>query len=262
MKMGAEKFDQYYDAFGFRDLTGIDLPGEARTDTLIYSKEDLGRTINIATNSFGQNFNVTMIQLASAFASLVNGGNLYKPHVVKSIVDPSGNVIKTYGTEIEKKTVSLEVSEEMKSMLRAVVEEGTGGIAGVLGYDIGGKTGTAQKLPRSDGKHLVSFIGYAPQEDPKVLIYVVVDEPNDPDQAHSVFAQEIAHNIMVQILPYLNIEKADPTLFDEKTEYTSMFTKIDTEGTVSGAGHDSEGEATTEDTGNNVEPETQPTEGA
>ena len=259
--IGAENFSNFQHLFGFGQRTGIDLPGEARTDTLIYSKEDLGRTINIATNSFGQNFNVTMIQLASAFASIVNGGNLYKPHMVKSIVDPSGNTQKTFSPEIEKKTLSPEVSEELKTMLRAVVEEGTGSIAGVLGYDIGGKTGTAQKLPRSEGKNLVSFIGYAPQEDPKVLIYVVVDEPNDPDQAHSVFAQEIAHNILVQILPYLNIEKTDPTLFDEKIEYTSMFTKIDTEGTVNVGNNAEEGDGT-ENTGNTGEQPTEPVEGA
>lgn len=260
--IGAENFSEYQHLFGFGQRTGIDLPGEARTDSLIYSKEDLGRTINIATNSFGQNFNVTMIQLASAFASIVNGGNLYKPHVVRSIVDPSGNVVKSFSPEIEKKTVSSEVSEEMKTMLRAVVEEGTGGIAGVLGYDIGGKTGTAQKLPRSAGKNLVSFIGYAPQENPKVLIYVVVDEPNDPDQAHSVFAQEIAHNIMVQILPYLNIEKADPTLFDEKKEYTPMFTSIETEGTVHTEQTGEEGQEAPESTENTAAPAPEPTEGA
>ncbi|MBP5164660.1 MAG: penicillin-binding protein 2 [Lachnospiraceae bacterium] len=259
--IGADNFSEYQHLFGFGQKTGIDLPGEARTDTLIYSKEDLGRTINIATNSFGQNFNVTMIQLASAFASIVNGGNLYKPHMVKSIVDPSGNTQKTFSPEIEKKTLSPEVSEELKTMLRAVVEEGTGSIAGVLGYDIGGKTGTAQKLPRSEGKNLVSFIGYAPQEDPKVLIYVVVDEPNDPDQAHSVFAQEIAHNILVQILPYLNIEKVDQTQFDEKIEYTSMFTKIDTEGTVNGGNNVAEGDGT-ENAGNTGEQPTEPSEGA
>lgn len=259
--IGAENFSNFQHLFGFGQRTGIDLPGEARTDTLIYSKEDLGRTINIATNSFGQNFNVTMIQLASAFASIVNGGNLYKPHMVKSIVDPSGNTQKTFSPEIEKKTLSPEVSEELKTMLRAVVEEGTGSIAGVLGYDIGGKTGTAQKLPRSEGKNLVSFIGYAPQEDPKVLIYVVVDEPNDPDQAHSVFAQEIAHNILVQILPYLNIEKVDQTQFDEKIEYTSMFTKIDTEGTVNGGNNVAEGDGT-ENAGNTGEQPTEPSEGA
>jgi stage V sporulation protein D (sporulation-specific penicillin-binding protein) len=101
--IGAENFSNFQHLFGFGQRTGIDLPGEARTDTLIYSKEDLGRTINIATNSFGQNFNVTMIQLASAFASIVNGGNLYKPHMVKSIVDPSGNTQKTFSPEIEKR---------------------------------------------------------------------------------------------------------------------------------------------------------------
>ena len=204
--IGAHNFAEYQNLFGFGQKTNIDLPGEARTDSLIYTEEQLGQTINLATNAFGQNFNTTMVQLASAFCSLINGGTLYQPHVVTKIVDSSGNTVREIEPLVLKQTVSKEVSDQMKTYLRAVVAEGTGKTAGVDGYDVGGKTGTAQKLPRSEGNYLVSFIGYAPQDTPEVLIYTIVDEPNTADQAHSSYAQEITHNILAQILPYLNIE--------------------------------------------------------
>ncbi len=229
--IGAENFSNFQHLFGFGQRTGIDLPGEARTDTLIYSKEDLGRTINIATNSFGQNFNVTMIQLASAFASIVNGGNLYKPHMVKSIVDPSGNTQKTFSPEIEKKTLSPEVSEELKTMLRAVVEEGTGSIAGVLGYDIGGKTGTAEKIDPRDGTrwkghYVVSFIGAAPIDDPKVVLYVVIDEPNVAEQADSTYPQVLFRQIATELFPYLGIYPTEG-ITDDLLQYLGI-SKSDT----------------------------------
>lgn len=205
--IGAANFAYYQNLYGFGQKTNIDLPGEARTNSLIYSESDLEKTINIATNSFGQNFNTTMIQLGSGFCSLVNGGKLYQPHVVKRIEDESGNIVSEISPVLEKETVSKEVSNQLKGYLRQVVSDGTGKTAGVYGYDIGGKTGTAQKLPRSEGNYLVSFIGYVPQDNPQVLIYCVVDTPNKPsqEQAHSSYAQEIVHNVLVQILPYLNV---------------------------------------------------------
>ncbi len=207
--IGGSNFYYYQRLFGFGQKTNVDLPGESRTDSLLFSEEDLSKTVNLATNSFGQNFNTTMVQLGSAFCALVNGGNLYQPHVVTRIEDESGNVLEEINPVVEKETVSDEVSDQIKSYLRQVVESGTGKTAGVAGYDLGGKTGTAQKIPRGDGNYLVSFIGYAPQDDPEVLIYCVVDQPNVEDQAHSVYAQQIVHNILVQILPYLNIEKIE-----------------------------------------------------
>ena len=203
--IGAANFAYYQNLYGFGQKTNIDLPGEARTNSLIYSESDLEKTINIATNSFGQNFNTTMIQLGSGFCSLVNGGKLYQPHVVKRIEDESGNIVSEISPVLEKETVSKEVSNQLKGYLRQVVSDGTGKTAGVYGYDIGGKTGTAQKLPRGEGNYLVSFVGYVPQENPQVLIYCVVDTPNTADQAHSSYAQEIVHNVLVQILPYLNV---------------------------------------------------------
>ncbi len=207
--IGADSFAEYQRLFGFGQRTGIDLPGESRTDTLIYSKNDLTHTINMATNSFGQNFNTTMIQLGSAFCSLVNGGNLYLPHVVDHISDDAGNIVKSFEPVILKKTVSQETSTQMKDYLRSVVSDGTGAVAGVDGYDIGGKTGTAEKQPRSAGNYLVSFIGYVPQEHPQLLVYCIIDVPNVDDQAHSNYAQEIVHSVLEQVLPYMGIEPTE-----------------------------------------------------
>lgn len=203
--IGAANFSHYQQVFGFGTKTNIDLPGEARTDTLIYSEDQLTK-INLATNSFGQNYNVTMIQVASAFCSLINGGDYYQPHVVKKITDEDGNTVQENSGTLLKQTVSSATSELLKQYLYATVSEGgTGQYAKVAGYSMGGKTGTAQKLPRGNGNYLVSFIGYAPADDPQVLVYVVVDEPNVEDQPHSTFAQGIAKSIFEEILPYMNI---------------------------------------------------------
>ena len=206
-KVGAENFAKYQHLFGFGQKTGIDLPGEPRTNTLIYTEKQLeSQPINLATNSFGQNFNTTMVQLASGFASIINGGTLYKPTVVTKIEDESGNTVQKNDPVIMKKTVSKSTSDTLRSYLKSVVTDGTGVKAAVKGYSIGGKTGTAEKQPRRQGKYLVSFIGFAPVENPQILVYVVVDEPNAADQAHSNYAQEIAHDIFKTILPYYNIE--------------------------------------------------------
>lgn len=210
--MGGEEFTRYQELFGFGEMTGIDLPGEASTEGLLYEAENMDAA-SLATNAFGQNFNVTMTQLAASFCSLVNGGNYYEPHVVKQIQDENGNVTETKDPVLVRKTISKETSDIIKDYMYGVVEEGTGKSAAVEGYAIGGKTGTAEKLPRRNGKYLVSFIGYAPQENPQVVVYVVVNEPNAQGQANSGFATELASKIMGEIFPYLGIEKTA-----EKTE--------------------------------------------
>lgn len=210
--MGAEEFTRYQELFGFGEMTGIDLPGEASTEGLLYEAENMDAA-SLATNAFGQNFNVTMTQLAASFCSLVNGGNYYEPHVVKQIQDENGNVTETKDPVLVRKTISKETSDIIKDYMYGVVEEGTGKSAAVEGYANGGKTGTAEKLPRRNGKYLVSFIGYAPQENPQVVVYVVVNEPNAQGQANSGFATELASKIMGEIFPYLGIEKTA-----EKTE--------------------------------------------
>lgn len=215
--IGPENFSKYQQIFGFGTKTNIDLPGEARTDSLIYTEDQLS-TINLATNSFGQNFNVTMIQVASAFCSIINGGNYYQPHVVKKITDENGNVIQEDNGTLLKKTVSSSTSELLKQYLYATVSDGTGKYAKVPGYSMGGKTGTAQKLPRGQGNYLVSFIGFAPVDNPHLLVYVVVDEPNAEEEFHSTFAQEIAKGIFEETLPYLNIYPDEDIVVTEETD--------------------------------------------
>ena len=215
--IGPENFSKYQQIFGFGTKTNIDLPGEARTDSLIYTEDQLS-TINLATNSFGQNFNVTMIQVASAFCSIINGGNYYQPHVVKKITDENGNVIQEDNGTLLKKTVSSSTSELLKQYLYATVSNGTGKYAKVPGYSMGGKTGTAQKLPRGQGNYLVSFIGFAPVDNPQLLVYVVVDEPNAEEEFHSTFAQEIAKGIFEETLPYLNIYPDEDIVVTEETD--------------------------------------------
>lgn len=208
--IGPANFAKYSREYGFGQKTGIDLPGEASTASLIFSEEQLARTeSNLAVSSFGQGFNVTMIQLASSFCSLINGGNIYQPHVVKKIVDGSGNTVQEISPVVTKETVSQEVSDTLRDYMYTVVSGETGAKAAVEGYAIGGKTGTAEKVPRGSGNYVVSFIGFAPVDDPQVVVYVVVDEPHVADQSHCSQSSYIAKNIFSQILPYMNIERMD-----------------------------------------------------
>lgn len=208
--IGPDTFHRFQSIFGFGQKTNIDIPAEASTKNLLYTKEQLEKTeSNLATNSFGQNFNVTMIQLASAYCSLINGGNLYQPHVVSALKDSAGNTIKTNDPVVMKKTISTDVSNILKTYMLHTVESGSASGIAVDGYNIGGKTGTAEKLPREDNNYLVSIIGFAPYENPEVVIYTVIDVPNVADQAHSSYAQEITVNILRQILPYLNVTRVE-----------------------------------------------------
>lgn len=202
--IGPENFCRYQQVFNFGLKTNIDLPGEARTSDVIYNLSNMNATA-LATNAFGQNFNVTMIQMISAYSSIVNGGSYYQPHVVNKITDENGNTVRTIEPTLLKQTVSEETSKTISSYLEATVSEGTAKTAKVDGYSMCGKTGTAQKLPRADRNYLVSFIGSVPAEDPQVVAYVVVDQPNVEDQPHSTFAQNIAREILEEVLPYMNI---------------------------------------------------------
>lgn len=205
-QIGKDEFSRYQKLFGFGTSTGIDLPGEASTEGLLYSPEKMD-SASLATNAFGQNFNVTMTQLAASFSSLINGGSYYRPHVVRQIKDENGNVTESKDPVLVRKTISQETCDVVKDYMRGVVTNGTGKSAAVKGYDVGGKTGTAEKLPRRNGKYLVSFIGYAPQKNPQVVVYVVLNEPNVSDQANSGLATQLSADIMKEILPYLGVEK-------------------------------------------------------
>jgi len=199
-----DTFTEYQSIFGFGQKTGIDLPGEANTSTLVYSAEDM-KTIDLATNSFGQNYNSTMIQVASAFSSLVNGGTYYQPYLVSKIVAADGGTISVTEPTVLKQTVSESTSDILRSYMYNTVTSGTGTTAKVDGYSLGGKTGTAEKQPRNQGNYLVSFIGFAPYENPEFVIYCIVDEPNTADQPHSYYAQNIVREILEEVLPYMNI---------------------------------------------------------
>ena len=205
--IGRERFTKYQRIFGFGDKTGIDLPGEADTSGLVYNAENIGPT-DLATNAFGQNYNCTMVQMAAAFCSVLNGGSYYEPHVVKQVLNEQGSVVEKKEPVLVRETVSRSTADFLKEAMFQTVETGTGKAAQVIGYDVGGKTGTAEKQPRSAKNYLVSFAGFAPIEDPQVFVYVVVDVPNYPpgdQQAHSSFASAIFSKIMTEVLPYLNI---------------------------------------------------------
>lgn len=209
-KIGIENFTKYQQIFGFGQKTNIDLPGEARTDSLLYTESTM-TPVDLATNAFGQNFNCTMIQLASAYCSLVNGGSLYQPRLVSAIADENGNIIEEIMPTLLRKTISENTSDTLKSYMYSVVSGGTGATAKVDGYSMGGKTGTAEKAGRDHVNYIVSFIGFAPVEEPELVIYCTVDEPNVEDQPHSTYAQNIVREILEEILPYMNIYPDEET---------------------------------------------------
>lgn len=204
-KLGAEKFAQYQNAFGFGLKTNIDLAGEARTASLIHTIDTM-RVTELATSSFGQGFQVSMIQMAASFSSLVNGGYLYQPQMVRQILDENGNVVENIEPLLIKQTVSASTSEKIVQYCNATVVDGTGEKAKPPGYAVGGKTGTSETIPRGNREYVVSFMGYAPAEDPQVLVYVVIDRPNVEDQSLSTkYACWMARDIFADILPYMNI---------------------------------------------------------
>lgn len=201
-----EAFAKYQDVFGFGKPTHVDLFGEASGQ--IYDEAGLN-PVELATSSFGQGPTVTMMQLGTAFCSVINGGNYYEPHMVKQIVDENGGIINNIEPTVLRKTISSETSEFMRQALFKVVDSGTAQKAKVEGYTIGGKTGTAEKIPRGNNKYLLSFIGFAPVENPQVVVYVTVDEPYVEDQSSSGLGTIIAQRIFEELLPYMNIYQTE-----------------------------------------------------
>ncbi len=201
--MGAEEFIKAQSLFNFGSRTGIDLPNEGYG--IIHTADTMGVT-ELACSAFGQGITCTMIQEINAMCSVINGGYYYQPHLVKEVKDSSGSTVRTMEPILLKQTISSEISADIRSYMAASVTEGTSRTSKVQGYSSGGKTGTAEKLPRNNKKYLVSFITFAPVETPQVVLYVVVDEPNAEDQADSKFPQYIAQGILSELLPYLNIE--------------------------------------------------------
>ena len=215
-RIGITSFTKMQKLFGLGQLTGIDLPGEASCAGTIYTADNMG-PVEMWTSSFGQGYNATMVQVVSAFCSIVNGGYYYKPHVVSEIASDNGNTVQVFDKTLMRTTVSKTTSEWMKNALYETVENGTGKAAQVAGYKIGGKTGTAEKLPRGGKERLVSFVGAAPIDDPQLVVYVVVDEANAEDQGQSSFASTIASNIFSEALPYLQIFPTEEVTETETT---------------------------------------------
>ncbi len=230
--IGSENFVKFQQIFNFGLKTNVDLAGEARTVDLLFG-EDM-KEADLATNTFGQNFNVTMIQMITGFCSLINGGNYYEPHMVDKITDFDGNVIESIEPRVLRQTVSASVSEKIVQYCTAVVmPEGgtrrTGKTARPAGYAIGGKTGTAQTLPRGNGEYIVSFIGFAPADDPQIAIYVVVDRPNAQRQDDAKFATKIVRNVLTEVLPYLKIYMTEELSEAEEAELAALQLEITTE---------------------------------
>lgn len=257
--MGAEEFLTYQKKFNFGSQTGIDLPGEAAG--LLFG-DDM-KAIELQTSGFGQGFTATMIQEVAAISAVINGGTYYQPHLVKEITDSDGKVAESITPTVLKEVISPDVSAEVRKYMGMSVESGTSRSSKVQGYSMGGKTGTAEKLKQTaDNKeegnnvknYLVSYVGFAPLDDPQVVIYVVVDTPNAENQASSQYAQYIAQAILSEVLPYMNIypdeEGAGETQLWEGFTGVPKFTDIETDGVSNPRGRtleDEEEQITEED---------------
>lgn len=257
--MGAEEFLTYQKKFNFGSQTGIDLPGEAAG--LLFG-DDM-KAIELQTSGFGQGFTATMIQEVAAISAVINGGTYYQPHLVKEITDSDGKVVESITPTVLKEVISPDVSAEVRKYMGMSVESGTSRSSKVQGYSMGGKTGTAEKLKQTaDNKeegnnvknYLVSYVGFAPLDDPQVVIYVVVDTPNAENQASSQYAQYIAQAILSEVLPYMNIypdeEGAGETQLWEGFTGVPKFTDIETDGVSNPRGRtleDEEEQITEED---------------
>ncbi len=224
--LGADQFSAYQKLFNFGLKTNVDLAGEARTDSLIYQADEM-KSADLATNTFGQNFNTTMIQVITGYSALVNGGYYYEPHMVSKITDASGATVKNIEPRLLKQVLSQENSDLIRSYCNAVVMKKndsriTGRTARPAGYAIGGKTGTAQTLPRGNDEYVVSFIGHAPAENPQIAIYVVVDRANAKKQDDAKYATGIVRNVLTEVLPYLNIYMTEELSEKEEQELAAL----------------------------------------
>ena len=251
-KLGKDEFVDYQRLFGMGLKTNIDLAGEARTASMVFNKDTIGPT-DLATNSFGQSFNATMIQMIAGFCSLINGGFYYEPHIVDKITTADGATIENIMPRVLKRTISQSTSDTVKEFCNTVVsgEHGTGKTARPAGYMIGGKTGTAETLPRKNEQYVVSFMGYAPADDPQIAIYVVVDRPNTQYQDDAKFATRVGKKILTEVLPYLNIFMTEELSDKEREELEELKLQIRM------ADGGSEEKTQTDEEGNPIDPENQ-----
>lgn len=233
-KLGPKKMSEYQARFGFGTKTGIELPNETRG--LVYDKNmDMA---TLATNSFGQNLTVNMIQMTQAFSSVVNGGNYYEPHIAKQVVNKDGDLVKSYAKTLVKQTCTRNTTTFLRQALREVVLTGTGTTAAIDGYTVAGKTGTAEKVNTSKnakgrlaGQYILSFLGTVPCENPKVVCYTLMDSPKDNTQA-TAYNTELWTHIMKQVLPYMGIEKTEK--MEEKAKKKSLTKEFYSNGIIQG----------------------------
>ena len=204
LRLGADKFYDYFEKFGLLSLTNVDLPGEA--GTIMHKKEDIG-TVELATMTFGQSFQITPIQLATTVSSIVNGGRRITPHLGMAVLGSGGETVEEFEYEVRGGIVSEETSETMRALLKSVVEEGSGKNGYIEGYSIGGKTATSQTLPRSANRYISSFLAFAPAEEPRVLGIVVIHDPQGVYYGGTI-AAPVLRDIYDNVLPYLGIEKS------------------------------------------------------
>ena len=199
LRLGADRFYEYFDKFGLLQTTGIDLPGEA--GTIMHQKENIG-LVELATMSFGQSFQITPIQLATSVSALINGGKKVTPHLAVKTVDEEGNTKRVFTYDNDTQVISEETSETLREILEAVVADGTGKNGAVEGFRVGGKTATSETLPRGQGKYIASFLGFAPADNPQVVAVAIVNHPKGNYYGGSV-AAPIIRQLFENILPYL-----------------------------------------------------------
>lgn len=205
LRLGVDRYCQYFRQFGLLGKTGVDLPGEA--GTIMHAQTDMGE-VELATTAFGQSFQITPLHLITTAASLVNGGRLVTPHFGVRVLDAEGNLVKTFTYDTEKTIISEDSSRTLRYILKQVVSEGTGKKAAVAGYSVGGKTATSEKLPRRTGRYISSFLGFAPADDPQVIGLITIDEPVGVYYGGTIAAPVMAE-IFENILPYLNIPQEE-----------------------------------------------------
>lgn len=226
-KLGKERLFKYINLFGFGEKTGIDLNGEA--SGILFNLDKVG-PVELATTSFGQGISVTAIQQITAVSAAINGGTLYKPYVVKRIVEPTTNeIIKEYKPTIVRKVISNETSQTVRSALETVVAYGTGRNAYIEGYRVGGKTGTAQKVRNGvylKGNYILSFIGFLPADNPQAVVYVAIDNPKGITQYGGTVSAPVAKNIMIDVIDALDIKKSEYNLEKERFWYDTKYTTI------------------------------------
>lgn len=212
LRLGVDNYYKYFEQFGLKKRTGIDLPGEAAT--IMHKKEDMGN-VELATVAFGQSFQITAIQLLTTASSIINGGNRITPHLGMEALNRDGEVEQVFTYPVETGIVSEETSATMRYILETVVSEGSGRNGQVQGFRVGGKTATSQTLPRGSGRYISSFIGFAPADDPQVIAIAIINNPQGVYYGGQV-AAPIIRQLYENILPYLGLEKTEDTVVENQ----------------------------------------------